>query len=131
MGCMNNLANFNQRRAISDALDTRQTCGARLRSPKQDQGRQIEWLGGAVQQIAEPKADRIMRVEEKVGKRSANTVLSLVLQWRHLRQLAKCEAEVALVAKAYLLTDLRHWLIGGRQQRLRLGNAKMVEITDE
>jgi enediyne biosynthesis protein E4 len=28
----------------------------------------IEWPGGAVQEIAEPKADRVLRVEEKAGK---------------------------------------------------------------
>jgi hypothetical protein len=28
----------------------------------------IEWPGGVIQQIAEPKADRVLRVEEKAGK---------------------------------------------------------------
>jgi enediyne biosynthesis protein E4 len=28
----------------------------------------IEWPGGAVQEMAEPKADRVLRVEEEAGK---------------------------------------------------------------
>jgi hypothetical protein len=44
---------------------------------------------------------------------------------------SKNQPKITLVAKSYLLTDVRHGFSRRRQQYLRLGNPKMIEITYE